>query len=233
MIFLIKLLRIFIINNLNIDFLSVFGIINIMISTKDVTKYSTALTGEPFLFNETRILAGFLVSGEEMITLRKRNLTENLIMHKRMGSLRRVTSPIFRRLSVISPAAMQILADGDLDSAKIILLVSIAKTDRLVRDFLINIYSDKLDMKLSKIDKSDIERYFESVYEEEPYLRDRTEQTKAKLKQQLMKIMVESGLADKQSSDFLVTRPNFSNKLANQLVADGESEYIKILGGSL
>lgn len=204
-----------------------------MISTKDATVYSARLTGEPFLFNECRTLAKLLAAGENIDALKVRNITENLILHKKINSLKRVNLPIFRRLSVISPAAMQILADGDLDSAKIILLVSIAKTDRLVRDFLINIYSDKLAMKLSKIDKSDIERYFESVYEEEPYLRDRTEQTKAKLKQQLMKIMVESGLTDKQSTSFLVTRPNFSNKLANQLVADGDSEYIKILGGSL
>lgn len=204
-----------------------------MINVKDTIKYSAGLTGEPFLFNECRTLAKLLVAGEDIDGLKARNITENLILHKKASSLKRVSLPIFRRLSVISTTAMQMLAEGDLDSAKIILLISIAKTDRLVRDFLINIYSDKLAMKLSKIDKSDIERYFESVYEDEPYIRDRTEQTKAKLKQQLMKIMVESGLANKQKTDFLVTRPNFSNKLANQLVADGDSEYIKILGGSL
>jgi hypothetical protein len=201
--------------------------------SKDINKYTTGLTGEPFLFNESRLLADFLTNGEEIESLHKRNLSENLIMHKKAGSLKRVTSPIFRRLSIISPTAMQILAHDDIASAKLILLIAAAKTDRLVRDFLTNVYADKLALKSSKIDKSDIERYFESVYIEEPYLRDSTEQTKSKLKQQLMKIIVEAGLVKKQDSIFLVTQPNITNKLANQLVADGDSEYAKVIGGPL
>lgn len=204
-----------------------------MIGAKDVAKYSTALTGEPFLLSETRTLSRFLVQGESIDELRKRNLTDNLIMHKKSGSLKRTTSPIFRRLAAMTPTTQRAFANGDIESAKIILFVAIAKTDRLVRDFLINVYADKLAVKSSKIDKADIERYFESVYAEEPRLRDRTEQTKAKLKQQLMKIVAEAGLVKKQGAVFLVTQPNITNKLAIQLVGDGDSEYIKVLGGSL
>jgi hypothetical protein len=204
-----------------------------MIVGKDASKYTTALTGEPFLFSETRILSRYLAQGEEIEALRKRNQTANLIMHKKTGSLKRASSPIFRRLSLMTPTTVAAFSDGDIESAKITLLIAISKTDRLVRDFLINIYADKLAVKSSKIDKSDIERYFESVYVEEPHLRDRTEQTKAKLKQQLMKILAEAGLVKKQGSMYLVTRPNITNKLANQLVADGDSAYIKVLGGSL
>ena len=202
-----------------------------MNATKDAANYTASLTGEPFLFNETRALATFLVSGEDLELLRKRNLAENIIMHKKAGSLKRVNTPIFRRLSVISPNAMRILVGPDVEAARLVLLVAIAKTDRLVHDFLTEVYIDKLVLKANTINKSDIELYFESVYVLEPYIRDRSEQTKAKLKQQLMKIMTEAGLTTKQGSAFLVTRPNITNKLANQFVADGDSEYIKVLGG--
>ena len=77
----------------------------------------------------------------------------------------------------------------------------------------------------------DIERYFESVYAEEPLLRDKSDATKMKLKQQLMKNMVEAGLVKKQGDSFAVTRPNITARLANQLTADGDSEYLKALGG--
>jgi hypothetical protein len=95
----------------------------------------------------------------------------------------------------------------------------------------LNIYADKIALKTSIISKSDIERYFESVYEIEPSLRDRSETTKRNLKQKLMKIVTEAGLVKKQASGFVVTRPNITNKLANLLLADGDSEYIKALGG--
>ena len=202
-----------------------------MIGAKNVAKYSTALTGEPFLFNETRTIARFLVAGESIESLRKRNQAENIVMHKKAWSLKRTSSPIFRRLSIMSPAAQQMLAEGDLEAAKILLLIAVAKTDRLVRDFLSHVYADKLAIKSDKILKSEVEKYFESVFEVEPALRNRSEQTKVKLKQQLMKIIAEAGLVQRQSPNFLITRPNLSNKLMNQLVADGDTEYIKVLGG--
>lgn len=202
-----------------------------MIGTKDVDKYTSALTGELFLFNETRVLARYLVLGEDINELRKRNLSENLIMHKGVGSLKRSSSPIFRRLSMMSPTVLQAFSEGDIESARLILLITAAKSDRLIRDFILNIYADKIALKTSIISKSDIERYFESVYEIEPSLRDRSETTKRNLKQKLMKIVTEAGLVKKQASGFVVTRPSITNKLANLLLADGDSEYIKALGG--
>jgi hypothetical protein len=204
-----------------------------MIGTKDVNKYTSALTGELFLFNETRILARYLIQGEDINALRKRNLSENLIMHKGTGSLKRSSAPIFRRLSMMSPTTLQVFTDGDIESARLILVITAAKSDRLIRDFLLNVYSDKIALKTNTINKSDIERYFESVYEIEPSFRDRSESTKRNLKQKLMRIVAEAGLVKKQGQVFLVTRPNITNKLANQLVADGDSEYIKALGGNL
>ena len=168
-----------------------------------------------------------------MELLRSRNIQENLIMHKKIGSLKRVSSPLFRRLNTMSPGTLQILVGSDIDSARISLLVAISKTDRLVRDFVLRVYADKLAIKASKIDRADIERYFESIYEEEPILRDRSEQTKAKLKQQLMKIMAEAGFVKRHKTGFEVTRPHITNKLANQLIADGDTEYLRALGGSI
>lgn len=202
-------------------------------SSTEYNKYSASLTGEPFLFNETRALAIFLVNGEDFISLRKRNLEENLIMHKKQGSLKRVNTPLFRRLAVISQPSLKEIAHGDAESAKILLLISIAKTDRLVGDFIFKVYADKVSLKYNKIEKSDIERYFETVYEQEPYLRGRTEQTKAKLKQQLVKILAEAGLIIKTGQNYKITPPQLTNKLKNVLVADGDSEYIKILGNKL
>lgn len=203
-----------------------------MNGSKDATKYTAGLTGEIFLFNESRILAGFLARGEDPDTLRARNLTENLIMYKKDSSLKRVSPPIFRRLTTMSPAALEIFVGADLESARILLLIAIAKTDRLVRDFIITIYSDKLAVKASKIERSDIERYFESVYTEEPLLRDKSDVTKMKLKQQLLKNMVEAGLVKRQGDSFAITRPNITTRLANQLTADGDAAYLKALGGT-
>jgi len=203
-----------------------------MNENQSALEYRASLTGEPFLFNETRLLASYLFSGEKIDTLKQKNLSENLIMHKKHASLKRVNSPIFKRLSTLSTLSVNMLANGDFESARIVLLIAVAKTDRIVRDFIFDVYADKVAMRVRKIYNSDVERYFDYIYSVEPYLQSRTDLTKAKLKQQLMKIVTEAGLVKKQGQSFLVTRPIITNKLANLLIADGDSEFIKALGGN-
>ena len=58
--------------------------------------YSAKLTAEPFLYNETKTIAKFLLDGEDEEKLRKRNVEENLIKYKSQKSIVRVNSPIFR-----------------------------------------------------------------------------------------------------------------------------------------
>ena len=45
--------------------------------------YSAKLTAEPFMYNETKILAGYLLEGENADTLKKRNIEENYKHKKR------------------------------------------------------------------------------------------------------------------------------------------------------
>ena len=195
-------------------------------------EYSASLTAEPLLYSETKTLAELLLQGEPLESIKQRNLQENLIMHKRTGSLKRVTTPIIRRLKAMSDDILQAFLESDDYNAKIILLYIICNTDRLVRDFITSIYGDKVLIQSDKIVKADIEQYFESVYSESDKLLNCSDQTKAKLKQTLMKILADAGLVTKQGSDFPITTPIITERTRSTILADGGDYYIKALGGT-
>ena len=106
--------------------------------------YSAKLTGEPFLYNETKIIGRYLLDGEDAEELKKRNVKENLIKHKKIGSVQRVNSPIFRRLKVMNKEMLEEFVCSDIETSKYILLYAIMKTDKLVRDFIFEVYKYKL-----------------------------------------------------------------------------------------
>ena len=195
-------------------------------------EYSASLTAEPLLYSETKTLAELLLQGEPLESIKQRNLQKNLIMHKRTGSLKRVTTPIIRRLKAMPDDILQAFLESDDYNAKIILLYIICNTDRLVRDFITSIYGDKVLIQSDKIVKADIEQYFESVYSESDKLLNCSDQTKAKLKQTLMKILADAGLVTKQGSDFPITTPIISERTRSTILADGGDYYIKALGGT-
>ena len=195
--------------------------------------YSAKLTGEPFLYNETKILARYLLDGEDFDTLRKRNVEENLIQHKKISSVSRTNSPIFRRLKVMDREMLEEFVYSDIENSKYILLYTIMKTDRLVRDFVFEVYKDKLLMRKEYIEKFDIDNWYEEKCILSETLKNRTESTAAKLKQVIMKIMQDSGLVIKEKNKFKIVRPLLKEKYISILDRNGDIEYARAIGGLL
>ena len=193
--------------------------------------YSAKLTGEPFLYNETRILAEYLLDGMKPEVLKRKNLEENLIKHKKINSVKRVNSPIFRRLKVMDKEMLEEFVCSDIETSKYILLYTIMKTDRLVRDFVIEVYKDKLYMRKEYIEKFDIDNWYEEKKILSKTLNEKSDTTSAKLKQVIMKILQDSGLVIKEKNRFKIVRPLLKEKYINMLDKNGDFEYAKAIGG--
>lgn len=193
--------------------------------------YSARLTAEPFLYNETKIIAEYLINGDNLIELKRRNIEENLIHHKKIGSVKRVNAPIFRRLSILNDELLNDFVYSDIENSKHILLYSIMKTDKLVRDFIIEVYKDKLLMRNEYIEKFDIDNWYEEKCILSQTLKERTESTSLKLKQVILKILQDSGLVVKETDKFKIIRPLLKEKFIRQLDVNGDIEYAKAIGG--
>ena len=159
--------------------------------------YKTTLTAEPFLYNETKIIGKLLLEGEEPSILKKRNVKENIIHYKRPKSIIRVNSAIFKRLGTFNDKQLAFFVNEDLQQSKYILVYAIMKTDKIVNDFIREVYYNKLLIDDVEIKQYEVEKWFQSKYKITEYLNQKSDSTKIKLKQVLMQIMVASGLVKK------------------------------------
>lgn len=196
-----------------------------------MNEYTATLTGSPYLFNECRIIAKYLLDGSDPTELRKRNIEENLIQYKTVSSISRVNSPIFNRLEQFNKEQLEFFVNGDIQQAKYLLVYAIMKSDRIVKEFVREVYYDKLLMQDIKLEKYEIIKWFNAKYQASEFLRNRSESTKYKLQQVLLQIMTASGLLKKDGSDYLMNRPLLSSELINILKNSDDYEYAKSIGG--
>ena len=194
-------------------------------------QYSAKLTSEPFLYNETKTLAKYLLDGEPVDSLKKRNIEENLIQHKSIISVKRTSSAIFRRLAVMNSNNMlQEFVNSDIVISKYILVYAIMKTDNLIKDFIKQIYYDKILLMKDYIERIEIDNWFERIYADSN-LNTISDTTKYKLKQVTMKIMMDSGLVNKEDERYRIIIPILNDKFKKLLNDADDIEYYKILGG--
>lgn len=196
--------------------------------------YSAKLTGEPFLYNETKIIGEYLLSGENAQELKRKNIEENLIKHKKLGSIKRANAPIFRRLEIMNNEILENFVYSDVETSKYLLVYAIMKTDKLVRDFIVEVYKEKIILRNEYIEKYDIDRWYEIKKESSILLKSKSEITNNKLKQVIMKILQDSGLVAKETNKkFRIIKPILNDKFINLLEDNGDIEYAKAIGGLL
>ena len=196
--------------------------------------YSTKLTAEPFLYNETKIIGEYLLSGENVQELKRKNIEENLIKHKKQGSVKRTNAPIFRRLEAMNDDILENFVYSDVETSKYLLVYAIMKTDKLVRDFIIEVYKDKIIMRNEYIEKYDIDRWYEMKKESSVSLKNKSDITNNKAKQVIMKILQDSGMVVKETNNrFRIIKPLLNDKFIHLLEENKDIEYAKAIGGLL
>lgn len=193
--------------------------------------YNIGLTGEPFLYYETKIIAKMIYEGENPDDLRQRNIKENLMQHKAVGSLSRVNSPVFRRLAVLDKNLLEEFVSTDIDTSKFILLYAIMKTDKLVNEFISEVYKEKLLLKKEYIEKYEFDTFYEEKMLYSEKLKNASESSRYKIRQVMFKILVDSGLLKKENDKFKVVRPLLKQRFIDILEARGDKEYILALKG--
>ena len=193
-------------------------------------KYSAKLTGAAFLYNETKIMAKYVLDGEPIKELRKRNVEENLIHYKSKSAISRVNSPIFERISVFNNDMLYEFVNADVSISKMLLVYAIMKTHNLVKDFMSQLYLEKILMMKDYIEQFEVNNWFEKLYIESN-LESVSETTKYKLKQVMMKILIDSGLVIKEDERYRIIIPILTDKYKKLLSDVGDIEYYKILGG--
>ena len=186
-------------------------------------EYTAALTGNSFLFFETRIVASLLVRGFEREDILNKVRDENLFQYRTTKSVPQRLSAIYRRIGGLDPEILSRLANGTADEAKVIVLLGIARSDRLLMEFLIEVVYDKIRVWDAVLRNSDIDLFFESKAEASPKVAGWTEITLKKLRELYLNILVGTGLLNNRQEQALqkvLLDPEFRQLLARSFPSD-------------
>ena len=164
---------------------------------KASSPYSAVMTREQFLFHETRITAKLLDEGLEKDEIIKKIFSENLFQYPTEKSVRRMVLTCLRRLEALADQTLiTAIAAASGDVAKQICLYAMMRQYRLVWDFMLTVIGEKyrkLDVSFSKMD---LHGFFLRLQEQDDWVAAWSDQTIAKLRQVLTKILVENGYLD-------------------------------------
>ncbi|AIQ20667.1 hypothetical protein H70357_31255 [Paenibacillus sp. FSL H7-0357] len=192
-------------------------------------EYSATLTGASFLLYEFKQVVGLKIQGLDEQEIRERVLSENLFQYQVNASLKRSLPSVLRRASILNDPLCQMVLEQSLESAKIINLYAIMKTDRLFFEFMNEVIREKFESSNYLLEKKDINLYFFSKAEQDAKVSGWTEQTVSKLKNVIKRILLESGIL-KNTKTGELNGILMDEQLKQYLIQIGDVAYVKAMG---
>ena len=191
-------------------------------------KYSAALTGEPFLFYESRQVARLKLSGRNPQQIREEIKNQNLFQYANEKRLNIRITAVQKRIDTLDGPLLRFLAEKPAATAKIINLYAIMNTNKLMLDFMIEVIGEKFEQG-NLIEKRDLNEFFAAKREQQENVARWSGETVAKLKRVLPRIIFEAGILVDRNTGIL-RRLTLDQDVEKYFRDHGEIEFLKAMG---
>lgn len=193
--------------------------------------YSAA--GVKFLlwFVETRETIR-LLQNNEMDEVKKIVVDQNIYQQKAQSRIISEFGYIKKRILAIPNDLSNYMIRTDVNTAKLIALISAMATDRLLFELVYEVYRNKLRMGEGDFSDADLNIFFTDKIKQSDVIATWTEATIKKLKQTYTKFLMEAGLLQKTNqSEKKVVKPYIEQELREILIRNNMDKYLYALTG--
>ena len=172
--------------------------------TNSPYKGSGQITREQFLFYEMRTTAKLMADGLSNEEIIRRITDDNLFQYPTEKTIKSMANTCIERLNALQDVDLvAAIANQPSDVAKQICMYAMMKHYRLVWDFMITVIGEKYRIQDLSFGQKDINVFFMQLQEQDECVAGWSESTIKKIRQVLIKVLVENEYLDNTKSDHL------------------------------
>lgn len=193
-------------------------------------EYSAGMVSCLFWFNETLNTIPYYLDKTSVSDMRKIAVEQNLYQVRAQDRCKRITGVVYKRLDTLTPELIAELRDSDINTAHIIHLISIMKSDLLFFEFMNLCFKKTMQLGKKNIDDADIKNFFDEKIAQSEEVSNFSTSAIYKLKQTYVKFLIEAGLVENaQTKKILI--PYIDYRLQDTLKQSGYGAYLSTLTG--
>lgn len=167
-------------------------------------EYNGSLTAEQFLFREIRITSRMYLDAIDVNKAIELVLVDNLFQYPTERQVSRMVRACYKRIEALdNQDLVQILATGDIDTAKQVNLYAMMRYNMLVRDFMIRLVGEKLRIQDYFLTKKDINAFLTELQAQNSTVASWSEETIKRIRGVLVRCLVETQYLENQRDEKL------------------------------
>lgn len=194
-------------------------------------EYSAGLMSQSFWFVEMKKVLNLIKSGKCYDEIRNICLSENIFGAINEYRAKRMCNYVINRAKLLSPDMMELFFTSDLQTQKLINLISILKSDRLFFEFVYEVYRENIILGNYQISDSDLNVFFNNKELQSEVVLNWKESTKKHLKSTFINYLFEANILGSNRKTYTILPPILDIALERYLIISGEETIVNALTG--
>lgn len=194
-------------------------------------EYSAGMVSCLFWLTETRKTAQLLIDGKDKNEVKELAAKENIYQVRADDRVRRIYGVAFKRLESLPQSLVSQIANGDIGTAKLLILISIMKTDLLFFEFMHEVHRQAIILGENKISDRAINTFFDIKIAQSEVVKRWSDSAIKKIKQCYTKMLSEAGVLNNMTAERKIVVPPVDYKLRKLLEDNDLKAYLNAITG--
>lgn len=193
--------------------------------------YSAGAVSRPFWYVEFKKVMNLLNQGYSYDDIRKKVLEDNIFDVAKEYRAKEIYNGVTRRTKVLDAKGIALFCNSDMATMKLIEFITIMQTDRLLAEFMHEVYREKVIVGDLELRDADFNTFFKRKQDQDEGMTAWKDYTLKKLRNSYINYLVESGLVSRVDNKKSITPPLLGEELKTYLKSSDMSSCISIFTG--
>ncbi len=194
-------------------------------------QYNSNLLRDSFWLNETRKTAELILEGLSKEEIMDLSLNENIFGQNSERRKRDIVQTMYKRLNDFPEEILEYFLRVDVTSAKIFVLISILRNDRLFFEFMYEVFRGHILVGNYILRGRDFDIFFNNKATQNEKVDSWSESNIYRLSSRYRTILNEAGVIDNSGDDKQIIVPFVDLRLKNMLIEKGFGPFVYVITG--
>lgn len=194
-------------------------------------KYSAGLISKSYWYLESKKTAQYMLEGlnrKEIVSLA---INENIYQVDTEYRSKNIANALYTRLNSLPQVILEAIVNSDIATSKILVLISIMKTDRLFFEFMHEVYRNKILLGNLSLTDRDFNVFFLEKKVQSEVVEGWVEQTIKKLQSRYLTVLTHSGVLKIDNEKKSISVPFIDYRVKKSIIDNDLEPYLFAITG--
>ena len=194
-------------------------------------KYTTSLTNSSFWFLESKKVAELILEDYSREDILDAALENNIFQVESENRVKKITNNVYNRLKAFPNEVLEYFVRSDVNSAKVFVLISILKSDKLFFEFMYEVFKEHIILGDLTLKDKDFMIFFDNKQYQSEAISNWSNETIKRLERSYNTMLSEAGVLDASSKEKKILLPFIDLKFKDILIKNDLGTYLYAITG--